>query len=153
MAYCYQQSLSRCRPATGVNWAISPRNFQKHFESAKNFELFGKTTSYNHWLPQKISAGLVATLSRCIICQWCLCSTVTWGKAPTTVLTFGDPMPCYCYAIKTNSRTIRLQVPPTPVANCLCRQINGHEWTATPSLHDTRTVNLALVQCECHTGK
>jgi len=36
---------------------------------------------------------------------------------------------------------------------CLCRQRSGREWTAISPLHDTRTVNLALVQCKCHTGK
>jgi len=35
----------------------------------------------------------------------------------------------------------------------VCRQRSGHEWTASSALHDTRTVKLALVQCECHTGK
>ena len=33
-----------------------------------------------------------------------------------------------------------------------CRQRSGHEWTASSALHDTRTVNLALAQCECRTG-
>jgi len=35
----------------------------------------------------------------------------------------------------------------TSLATCLCRQKSGHEWTASSPLHDTRTVNLALVQC------
>jgi len=34
-----------------------------------------------------------------------------------------------------------------------CSQRRGHEWTAGSALHDTRTVNLALAQCECRTGK
>jgi len=34
-----------------------------------------------------------------------------------------------------------------------CRQRSGHEWTASSALHDTRTVNLSLVPCECRTGK
>ena len=34
-----------------------------------------------------------------------------------------------------------------------CRQRKGHEWTASPSLHDTITANLTLAQCEFHTGK
>jgi len=33
----------------------------------------------------------------------------------------------------------------------LCRQRSGVN--CKPPLHDTRTVNLALVQSECHTGK
>jgi len=39
------------------------------------------------------------------------------------------------------------------LATCLCRQRSGRKWTASSSLHDTRTVNLALVQSECYTGK
>jgi len=67
--------------------------------------------------------------------------------------TFEDLLQCYCYAINTNSRTIRSQVSQP----CLCRQSNGHaEWIANSSLvslHNTKTVNLTLVQCQCHTGK
>jgi len=39
-------------------------------------------------------------------------------------------------------------------ATCLCKRRSGHTWTQlqTHHLNDTRTVNLALVQCECHTG-
>jgi len=29
----------------------------------------------------------------------------------------------------------------------------AHELTANSSLHNTRTVNLTLVHCECHAGK
>jgi len=35
----------------------------------------------------------------------------------------------------------------------LCKQRSRHEWAASLQLHDTRTRNLALVQCECLTGK
>jgi len=51
--------------------------------------------------------------------------------------TFEDLMPCYCYGLKTNSRTIRSQVW-QPASEW--RQMNGHEWTASSPLHDTRTV-------------
>ena len=30
---------------------------------------------------------------------------------------------------------------------------SGHEWIASTSLHVIKTVNLTLVQCECHIGK
>jgi len=44
--------------------------------------------------------------------------------------------------------------PPRPLSNAYAsKQRSGHEWTASSALHDTRTVNLALVQCECCTGK
>jgi len=58
-------------------------------------------------------------------------------------------LPCYCYAIRTNDRTIRLP----SFATCLCRKKSGHKWTANSSLHDTRIVNLAFVRGECHTRK
>jgi len=35
----------------------------------------------------------------------------------------------------------------------VCRRRTGHAWTASSSLHHTRTAKQALVQCECHTGK
>jgi len=63
--------------------------------------------------------------------------------------TFADLLPCYCYAINTNSR----KNPLTTFAIRLCRQRRGHEWTASSSLHDTTTVNLTLVQCVFHTRK
>ena len=60
-----------------------------------------------------------------------------------------DLLPCYCYTIKTKSKTIRLQV----WQPALCRQRSGQEWVASSPLPDTRTVNLAQVQCACHSGK
>jgi len=59
--------------------------------------------------------------------------------------TLEDLLPRYCYAIKTNTRKN-----PFP---SLATQRSEHEWIASSPLHDTRTVNLAVVQCECHTGK
>ena len=64
---------------------------------------------------------------------------------------FEPLLPCYCYAIKANFKTI---LPPS-FATCLCRQCIGFSELQAhqSSLHDARTVNPALVQCECHTGK
>jgi len=59
--------------------------------------------------------------------------------------TFEDLLPWYCYAINTNTRKHSLPRLATPRSE--------HEWTANLPLHDTRTVNFAVVQCECHTGK
>jgi len=56
--------------------------------------------------------------------------------------TFQDLLPCNCYAIKPNNKTFQSQVSET----YLCRQRSRHEWTASSSLHDTRTVHLPLVQ-------
>jgi len=64
--------------------------------------------------------------------------------------TRGDSLPCYCYAIKANSRTMYTQVSQLASAD---RQSSGYELTANSSLHNTRTVNLVLVHCGCHTGK
>jgi len=43
--------------------------------------------------------------------------------------------------------------PRTPGYAYVCRQRSGHEWTASSALYDTKTVNLALAQFECRTGK
>ena len=63
--------------------------------------------------------------------------------------TFADLLPCYCYAIKTNSRTIRSRLSQPTSAG------KGGDMSelASSSQHDTITVNLTLVQCEFHTGK
>jgi len=55
-----------------------------------------------------------------------------------------DSFPCYCYAIKFDSRTISTQVSQLVSAD---RQSSGQEWTANSSLHNTRTVNLVFVHC------
>ena len=44
------------------------------------------------------------SLPRCITCHRCLCSTVTCSKTPVALT---EPLlPCYCYAIKANIKTI-----------------------------------------------
>jgi len=61
---------------------------------------------------------------------------------------FEDLLPCYCYAIKTNSRAIRsrLSQPTSADKGGDMSELHGH--------HCMRlTVNLTLVQCEFHTGK
>jgi len=60
-----------------------------------------------------------------------------------------DFLPCNFFAIKPNRSACKF-------GNLLLQaneRVSGHEWTASSSLHDTRTVNLVLVQFECHTGK
>jgi len=64
--------------------------------------------------------------------------------------TFEDLVPCYCYAIKANSKTIRSQVPqPASTGKGAdMSELQAHH------LHVTTVVNLALVRyCQCHTGK
>jgi len=61
---------------------------------------------------------------------------------------FADLLPCNCYAIKTNNRTIHSRLSQPTSAG------KGGTWVnCSSSLHDTITVNLALVQCKFHTGK
>jgi len=61
--------------------------------------------------------------------------------------TFEDLLPCYCYAAKTNDRTICSQVsqPASAGKKADMSELKAH--------HCMTPVNLALVQCECHTGK
>jgi len=63
--------------------------------------------------------------------QRCMRSVVTCSKQNACHrdlnCIFENLLPCYCYATKANSRTIRSGV--------------------------LQTVNLTLVQCECHIGK
>jgi len=44
-------------------------------------------------------------------------------------------------------------VPLSSFASGLCRQRSKHKWTGSSLLHDTKTINLTLVQCGCHTSK
>ena len=64
---------------------------------------------------------------------------------------FEDFFPRYCYAIKTNDKTIRLPVSQPAFAGK--RKDRGHEWSPSSLLHETRTVNLTLAQCECQSAK
>ena len=61
-----------------------------------------------------------------------------------------DSLSCFCRAIKPNSRTKCTQVSQLASTD---RQSNRHEWTANAYLRNTRTLNLVLVHCGCHTGK
>jgi len=58
-------------------------------------------------------------------------SPLACGKTPTTVVSTSSEH------VKSNSRTICTQISQLASAD---RQSSGHEWTANPSLHDTRTV-------------
>jgi len=99
---------------------------------------------------------------RCIYLPRCLRSTVICGKTllPATwreplkicchviaVICCQLPLPCQCcHVIVTKQRSIVEHSLPS-FATCLCRQRSGLKWTASSSLHDTRTVNLTLVHC------
>ena len=63
--------------------------------------------------------------------------------------TFEDLLPCYCYAVKTNSRTIRSQLwqPTSAGKGGYMSELKAHHYMTLIS------VNLTLVQYEFHTGK
>ena len=89
------------------------------------------------------------SLSRCITCKICLRSIVTCGKTPSTVIwTYDESLPCHCYALKANSRTMRSQVSRHESAAKRVGLIELQAHTAR-----TRTANLAHVWCEFYTSK
>ena len=95
------------------------------------------------------ACGHQQSLSRCITCQDVCFQTAHHMRQNAYFRnlkwTLEDLLPCYCYKIKTNSRTICLHVlQPASAAN---------EWPASSPMYDTRAVSLGFVQCECHTGK
>ena len=62
--------------------------------------------------------------------------------------TFVGLLPWYCYAVKTNSRTINWRLPQHASAG------KGADMSVLQAHHCmTLTVNLTFVQCEFHTGK
>jgi len=74
-----------------------------------------------------------------------------WFKANNTILFVIPPLKAQ---MTICSKNLRGTWPPRPSNYAYaCRRRSGHEWTACSALHDTRTVNLALLQCECRTGK
>jgi len=68
-----------------------------------------------------------------------------WKSALTIVnrnlkWSFEDSLPCYCYATKSNSRTIA-----SFVTFWVCRGRSRHESSASSLLHHTRTVKLGAL--------
>jgi len=61
---------------------------------------------------------------------------------------FEDLWPCYCYVTKANNRTNRSPVSQPASAGKEADSVNCKLITVV-----TKTVNLTLVQCECHIGK
>ena len=57
-------------------------------------------------------------------------------------------LPSYCYAIKGNFKTVLPQASQPASAGNVADLVKYKS-----SLHDARTANPALVQCECHTSK
>jgi len=89
------------------------------------------------------------SLPRCITCQD-VC--VQQSNAQKLISyrnlkwTLEDLLPCYCYTIKINSRTIRLQVWQPASAG------KGADMSERQA-HHCMTPEQALLRCECHSGK
>jgi len=96
---------------------------------------------------------LTAISSQCLISLYYLPrylrSTVTCGKTSATV-TWSEPLkflPCYCYAIKTNSGTSRSQLSQSASAGKLgdMRELQAHH-CMTPELCTCLLCNLNVIQ-------
>jgi len=57
-----------------------------------------------------------------------------------------------CHVIATQQRQI-VEQSASEFRSLHLQAKERNKWTGSSSLHDTRTVNLTLVQCECHIGK
>jgi len=73
-------------------------------------------------------------------------------KNALTIVTWSEPLKIRCHVIVTQQRATVEQCARKFRNVWVCRR-SGPEWTASSSLHHTRTVNLALVQCDYHTSK
>ena len=120
----------------GSNVSFTPykTGWQQYF-----FSVFTSYVSF-----RTVACCYQQSLPRCITCHRCLRSTVTCSKTPSAVT-----LNLCCHVI------VILKLSSPSFATCLCRQCSGFsEMQAHQSPpHDARTVNPALVQCECHTGK
>ena len=75
-------------------------------------------------------------------------------KNALIIVIWSEPLKIRCHVVVTQLReTVEQCACIASFATWVCRRRSGHESTASSSLHRTRTVKLALVQCECHTGK
>jgi len=74
-------------------------------------------------------------------------------KNALTIVPWSEPLKIRCHVIVTQHRATVEQCARKFRNVWVCRRLSGPEWTASSSLHHTRTVNLALVQCEFHTSK
>jgi len=115
-------------------------------------------TASLHYLPRCLHSRVtydktpnIATWSEHLkICSHVIIVQNVWFKANNTILLVIPPLKAQ---MTICSKHLRRTWPRRPLSYVYaCRQRSGHERTASSALHDTRTVNLALAQCECHTG-
>ena len=117
MAFCYQQSLSRCITCHRSLCSTVTRQLNGCSTPAP------RSRAAKQWFKQLAQK-----------------KEVTSGKRPTVIKrTLEDLWPCYCYVTKDNSRTIGSEVWQLPFAG---KRVD----IANCKLHDTRTVSLAVVQ-------
>ena len=123
----HSQSAPVITVITGLTLTMDFSELLKHY--------YRFTHSSLHIAQNNVAYRNHRSLSRCVICHdFC----VQWTHAEKHLLQLvlvnsHGLLPCHYYAVRNNNRSIG--------------------WTASSSLHTTRIVNLAIVQCECHNGK
>jgi len=102
----------------------------------------------NHLITRSVSKSLDLVKNHPSWHQWCLHSTVTYGKTPTAITFFkSEPLlPCDCYAIKTNIRTIRSQVLQPASAGNGADLVNCKLITAEPR-NSEPCLSYSVIQC------
>ena len=127
-----------------------------HFYTTKKITYFTATVLKMRFVGSKVSFRIVykyvtycnqQSLSRCITCHRCLQQSHVAKRLQPQL----EVKLCCPVTVTQWRSTLNNQHP--SFATCLCRQCSGHEWIARSKLHDTTTVNPALVQCECHIRK
>ena len=167
MGYRYQQSLSRCitcyckqnsrqkvvnrgalRLCKGT-WHSSLTKIPLTY-SVSYFNLCGLGAAFGRAKPTKAPGG-DGTAAKVFAFNSHMEQNTASADYRNMKWTFEDLLLCYCYVIKTNSRTICSQVSQSVSSGkeADMSKLQAHHCI----LHNTRTVNLALELCECHTGK
>ena len=149
MLYCVKRSLHK------HSWSFTLRHVRCTHTNSGFFKLVKpllqiRSYFFSHSIklrvfPLSSATVLLHYLPRCLCC-WCPGHMRQNIYHRNLKWTFDEFWPCYCYAIKNNSRTIRSQVSQPPCAD------KGAD-ISEPQAAWHQKVNLALVQCECHIGK
>jgi len=123
-----------------LQWAVSQRKYCCSLK-IKQFN------PHIFWLPMILWAGYATeSLYRCTTCQRCLKVNSYMRKSALAIVTWSEPLKIRSHVIDTEQRaTVERRTRNVWV----CTRRSWHEWTASSSLHHTRTVNLDLVQCDC----
>ena len=76
-----------------------------------------------------------------------LCSTATCRKTSSLLPFFEVNLWRFVEILLFRNKDQRQCNPVASFVTCLCRKTSRHVWSESSSLHETRIVNLALVQC------